>query len=135
MAQKLLDSTGYAHNGGDLNNMFGELYKAVDASPAVEAAGTASATAGAATLNATKGIITSEALSTAKGSAYTLTLSNSSIKAGSVVLASVQLGSATTGTPLIETIATSAGEAVISVLNNDAANALNGTIKVSFVVF
>lgn len=131
MAQKHLDPTGYAHAGSDLNEMFDELYGNV---PAEQVAGTTTAVAGAATLNTSKGIITSEALTTAHAASYTLTLADSAIKANSVVLASVALGSATTGTPLIETIKSSAGQAIFEILNNDAANAFNGSIKVSFVV-
>lgn len=96
---------------------------------------TATATAGAATLNKDAGVITSEALSTAQGAAYTLTLTNSSIAATDQVMASVSLGTATTGTPAIATVKPAAGSVVIVVQNISASAALNGTIKVAFVVF
>jgi len=96
---------------------------------------TAVASSGAATLNKMQGVVTSETLSTSKGSAYTLTLANTSIAAGDIVLASVQLGSSTQGTPLIESVTVSANQVVIVVLNNDGTNAFNGTILISFVVF
>ncbi len=96
---------------------------------------TASATAGAATLNKMAGVITSEALTTAAGADYVLTLTNSDIAAADQVLASVQYGTTTTGTPAVATVATAAGSAVITVQNIHASAALNGTIKISFVVF
>jgi hypothetical protein len=96
---------------------------------------TSSATSGAATLNKMSGVITSEALTTAKGAFYTLTLTNSSIAAADIVFASVQLGTSTTGTPIITTVTPAAGSVVIAVFNDDAANAFNGTIKISFAVF
>jgi hypothetical protein len=96
---------------------------------------TATASSGAATLNKMAGVITSESLTTAKGAAYTLTLTNSDIAAADQVMASVALGSSTTGTPLIESVTPSTGHVVVVVLNNDGTNAFNGTIKIGFVVF
>lgn len=96
----------------------------------------ASATAGAATLNKVSGIITSESIATATAGIYTLTLTNNQVFTNGVVLASVQLGSATTGTPQIVDVNTGAtdGTVVIRVKNIDGSNAFNGTIKVSFYV-
>lgn len=97
--------------------------------------GTASATAGAATLNAAgSGVITSESLTTAAGSNYTLTITNNMVAAADVVLASVQLGTSTQGEPLVESITPAAGSVVILVRNNHGSDAFNGTIKVSFLV-
>ena len=96
---------------------------------------TASATAGAATLNKMAGVITSEALTTAAGAQYTLTLTNSDIAATDQVFASVQDGTATAGTPAIATVTPGAGQVVIVVQNIHASAALNGTIKISFAVF
>lgn len=94
---------------------------------------TATATAGAATLNAAgSGIITSESLTTANGSNYTLTLTNNMIAAADIVLGSVALGTATTGEPTLQSITPAAGSVVFVVRNNGTL--FNGTIKVSFVV-
>lgn len=95
---------------------------------------TAAATAGAATLNKSSGRITSEALTTAAGASYALTLTNSKIAAGDLVFASVQFGTSTTGIPVISSVAESAGQVIIKVENNDLAAAFNGTIKISFFV-
>lgn len=96
---------------------------------------TATATAGAATLNKMSGVITSESLTTAKGSTYTLTITNSTIAASDIVFASAQLGSATTGSPEVLSVTPAAGSVVVVVQNEDSTNAFNGTIKVSFVAF
>ena len=96
---------------------------------------TASATSGAATLNKMAGVITSESITTAAGSDYTLTLTNSDIAAADQVMASVQLGSATTGEPAITSVTPAAGSVVIKVRNIAASAAFNGTIVISFVVF
>jgi hypothetical protein len=101
------------------------------------AAGTATATGtttATATLNAGRGVITSAALTTAAAGTYVLTLTNSAILAGSVVLASVGYGTATTGSPAITHVDVSAGSVVINVQNLHASAALNGTIKIDFVV-
>lgn len=94
----------------------------------------ASATAGAATLHAQQGVITSESLTTAAGSSYTLTLTNVQVKTTSTVIASVSLGGATTGTPQITKITPGSGSATIVVLNSAAAAAFNGTILISFTI-
>lgn len=94
---------------------------------------TATATAGAATLNKGSGIVTSEALTTAAGATYTLTITNSTIVASDLVFASVQLGTATTGTPVVTTATAGNGTLTVVVQNIHASAALNGTIKISFV--
>lgn len=97
--------------------------------------GTATATAGAATLNAESGVVTSESITTAAAASYTLTITNDKIKATDMVMASVAMGTATTGEPVISRVTPANGSLVIIVRNNAAAAALNGTIKVSFVAF
>jgi hypothetical protein len=96
---------------------------------------TATATAGAATLNARAGKITSEALTTAQNAIYTLTITNSEIEAGDIVFASVANGTNTQGSPAVTRVSPAAGSVVILVPNLHAtAQALNGTIVVSFFV-
>lgn len=98
--------------------------------------GTATAVAGAATLNAESGVVTSESLTTAQNAIYTLTITNSKIKATDMVFASVTDGTNTQGTPMIGLVTPSDGELVIEVINKHAtAEALNGTIKVAFAAF
>lgn len=95
---------------------------------------TATATAGAATLNKLSGVVTSEALTTAAGSSYTLTLTNSKIAATSRVFASVQNGTNTRTNLQVGAITPGAGSCTIDVANREASNALNGTIKIGFLV-
>ncbi len=97
--------------------------------------GTATATAGAATLAQRQGKITTEALTTAQNLFYTLTITNSLVAATDIVMASLQNGTSTTGTPVITDITVSANTIVIRVQNMHAsAVALNGTLVISFTV-
>lgn len=96
---------------------------------------TATASAGAATLNMPSGKITSEALTTAQDASYTLTLTNSQIAAADIVLVSVANGDNTQGTTVVTKVTPAAGSVVIIVTNKHAsAQALNGTLVVSFLV-
>ena len=99
-----------------------------------EGAKTATATAGAATLSKSSGIVTSEALTTAAGASYVLTVTDTQVAAADMVFVSVALGTSTTGVPVVTTARANAGALVITVRNIDAAAAFNGTIRVSFMV-
>lgn len=92
----------------------------------------ATAVAGAATLNQGAGIVTSEALVTAAGSTYTLTLTNSLIDANTLIMTDVGLGTSNQGAPCVCSVVPAAGSCTIAVKNVDATNAFNGTILVSF---
>jgi hypothetical protein len=94
---------------------------------------TATASAGAATLNKMAGVVTSEAITTAAGADYTLTLTNSDIAAADQVFASVQLTTAG-GTPVVASVTPGAGSVVIVVQNIHATVAFGGAIKISFMV-
>jgi len=95
--------------------------------------GAATAAAGAATLADLVGQVTTAALTTAAAAEYTLTLTNSKIAAGDIVFASVDPnGSA--GTPGIGGCEVSAGQVIITVTNLHAANALDGAIKINYMV-
>ena len=93
------------------------------------------ATAGAAVLNKASGIILTEALATAAGVDYILTITNTSITINDIVLASIQNGSNTTGAAAIRLVAPGNGSLVIVVRNDHATAALNGTLKIAFVAF
>lgn len=95
---------------------------------------TAAATAGAATLSKSSGVITSEALTTAAGVVYTLTLTNTVIAATDQVFVSVGNGTNTTVGPALVSVTPAAGSVVIVIRNTHASAALNGTIKVAFAV-
>lgn len=96
--------------------------------------GTASASGGAATLSKQRGTITSEALTTAAGADYTLTLTNTKVTTSSIVLVSLDNGSNTTAAIYVALVTPGSGSVVIKVRNAHASSALNGTIKISFAV-
>ena len=96
--------------------------------------GTATSTAAAATINKQTGLVTTEALTTAAGSTYTFTLTNSAINASSLVFVTVGKGTASAGEPVVQFVTPAAGSAVILIRNVSAAAALNGTITIGFKV-
>lgn len=93
---------------------------------------TATAVGGAATLNKASGKITSEALTTAAGASYTLTLTDSAIAAADTVFVSVANGTNTTGLPVVGLVTPGAGLVTIIVNNMAPAAAFNGTLVISF---
>jgi hypothetical protein len=99
----------------------------------MQASGTATATAGAATLNKLQGKITTESLTTAAAGEYTLTLTNSEIAASDIVLASVD-PKTSAGTPGIGGCKVTAGQVVITVTNLHASAAFDAAIQINFVV-
>lgn len=125
----LLNSANAAANGSF--SEIGRFLRNLAARPV----GAVAATAGAATLSALQGKVTSEALTTAQNAIYTLTLTNDQVAAGDIVLASVANGTNTQGTPMIGRVTAGSGQMVVQVINKHAtAEALNGTVVVSFSV-
>jgi len=96
--------------------------------------GTVTAAAGAATLNTQRGTVTSESLTTAAGADYVLTLTNSKITAASQVLPSVDNGTNTTEGIAINRVTPGAGSVVIRVRNTHSGSALNGSVKINFLI-
>ena len=103
--------------------------------------GTATASAGAATLNNKCGTITTEALTTGIGSPYTLTLTNSVIAAADIVLVEVGNGTNTGGSAAVEKVTPAAGSVVVSIKNPatgtgaaSSASIYNGTLVVKYMV-
>lgn len=101
--------------------------------------GTASCTGTGSTSTATLanrfGKLTTAALTTAAAASHVITVTNSQIKATDHVFASVALGTATTGQPVIGSVTAGDGTLVIQITNRDAAAAVNGTLIVSFASF
>ena len=87
------------------------------------------------TLNRQRGILTTKSLTTAVNAEYNLTLTNSLITTASTVLAFIQTGSLSQGTPIIRAANPSSGSVAIVFRNIDPTNAINGNIKITFVVF
>lgn len=120
---------------GTYTNRNSQLTLNTNGSVAFGATGTATASAGAVTLNQQLGVITSESLTTAAGSAYTLTLTNSMIASTSRIFVSFSNGTNSQGTLALGEVTPSSGSATIVIRNIHASQALNGTIKVTFLVF
>jgi len=79
------------------------------------------------------GVITTSALTTAGGASYAITWTNSQITAGSVILLSIMGGTNTTENITLKAVA-GAGTATLTIYNNTAATALNGTILIGYSV-
>jgi hypothetical protein len=94
---------------------------------------TQTSTANAATSNTLSGRVVTEALTTAAGANYTMTITNSAVTALSNVQAAVTSGTNTTPGLMIFSVTPAAGSVVILVRNNGTA-ALNGTIVISYLI-
>jgi hypothetical protein len=96
---------------------------------------TGAETSHAVTIDAQAGVITTSALTTAGGSSYLVTLTDSKIVGtGSVIVASVAGGTNTTKNITVESKCTAAHTATLTIYNNTASTALNGTVIINFVI-
>ena len=108
----------------------------VDASTIVVNAGTSTSAAGAVTLNTKAGVITTEAITTASQSQYTLTITNSTVAATDLVFVSVANGSNTTGIPCVANVTPTAGVLTIKIANaSTTTSPFSGTLKISYMDF
>jgi len=98
------------------------------------AKGTATTTGGAATINQQSGVLTTPALTTAAGSSYVITLTNSFLTTSSVFLTSLQGGTSTANNITI-TSTPGAGTGTVTITNENSVTALNGTLIIGFAVF
>lgn len=120
-------ATGKTTIGSNLSVATGKTLSLLDT-------GTATATAGAATLSKSTGKVTSESITTAAGAAYTLTLTNTQIAAADIVMTNVANGTNSQGIPVIGLVTPGAGSCTIVVRNLHASQAFNGTVVISFMV-
>jgi hypothetical protein len=103
--------------------------------------GTATATnpstvAGAATISKMAGIVTTNVDVNSAGLAiYTLTLTNTLITTGTVILATAWDGTNTQGSPVVSKTTPLAGSCTIVIRNTHATEAFNGSLKISFAIF
>lgn len=95
---------------------------------------TGTASSNAATVNGYLCRVTSEALTTAAGAEYTLTLTNDKIDADSVLFVSAHNGTSTQASLATGEAKPAAGSAVLTVSNTHASEALNGTIVIDVLV-
>lgn len=89
--------------------------------------------ANAVTASGVSGVITTSALTTAGGATYAITWTNTLITATSTVLLQCEGGTNTTANFSMQLIRGS-GTATLTIFNNTAATALNGTILISYLV-
>lgn len=87
----------------------------------------------AVTASGMSGVITTSSLTTAGGGTYAITWTNTLISSTSTVLFSIQGGTNTTQNITFECIPGS-GTATLTIYNNTAATALNGTIFIGYLV-
>jgi hypothetical protein len=96
--------------------------------------GTGTEASNAVTVNNQAGVITTSSLTTAGGSSYAITFTNSFITSSSVVLLTIMGGTNTTENITLKATSGS-GTSTLTIYNNTAATALNGTILIGFSVF
>jgi hypothetical protein len=89
--------------------------------------------ANAVTASGTAGVITTSALTTAGGGSYAITWTNTFISSGSVISLTLMGGTNTVKNIAIQAIA-GAGTSTLTIYNNTAATALNGTILIGYQV-
>ena len=93
------------------------------------------ATAGAVTLNAGFGKITSDVLSLAGATEFVLTVTNTVVTSTDLVFANLQNGTNTvTPGPHISSATAGAGVMTIRIVNENVTAAVNGTVIVDFMV-
>ncbi len=96
--------------------------------------GAAACTSNAVTISQMSGIITTEALTTAAGATQDITLTNTHIAETDIVLCNVSGGSSTTGIACVSKVVPGSNGCVITLANTALVAALNGTVKLSFLV-
>lgn len=87
----------------------------------------------AVTASGVAGVITTSSLTTAAAGSYAITWTNTAITATSVVLLTISGGTNTTENITLK-CAPGSGSATLTIYNNTAATALNGTILISYMV-
>lgn len=92
------------------------------------------ASGGACTVNGGAGSITTDTLTTAAGSTYTLTVTNNVVTAGDIVWAQVGNGTNTAGQPNLASVLASAGAWSAVIQNIHGSTAFGGTLVVGFQV-
>src|SRR6185369_8656108 len=95
--------------------------------------GTGTCSSNAVTISRGAGVITTESLTTAAGATQAITLTNTEIAAGDMVLAMCDPGSST-GTPTVVNTAVSANTAVFLLQNVHSSASFNAAVKIYFLV-
>ncbi len=96
-------------------------------------AGVGTCSSNAVTISKMAGVITTESLTTAGGASQAIVLTNTLIAAGDIILLTLAGGTNTTKDITLQAVATS-NTGTITIYNNTAATALNGTLIINFLV-
>jgi len=99
----------------------------------IRRSGTATGSGGAATLDRYAGVITTESLTTAAGGTTAYTINNRLVKAGDIVLCSLE-NKGTQGTPFIYDVKVEDGKITLGIKNDHATQALNGALALRFQI-
>lgn len=91
--------------------------------------------ANAVTASGVAGVITTSSLTTAGGATYVITWTNTKITATSVIGLTIQGGTNNATNNITFTVVPGAGSATLTIFNNTAATALNGTLLIGYTVF
>jgi hypothetical protein len=91
--------------------------------------------ANAITASGNAGLITTSSLTTAGGATYAITWTNTKITATSVIGLTIQGGSNNATNNITFTCVPGSGTATLTIFNNTAATALNGTLIIGYTVF
>jgi hypothetical protein len=86
------------------------------------------------TLNASAGVITTVSSTLAADTSATFTITNSNVQASSLVLANVVNYSGTQGAPVLRVQNVTGGAFSVVLRNVDDTDALNGIMKIAFIV-
>lgn len=95
------------------------------------------ASAGAITNNSRFGAITTDTLTTTGQSAYTLTITNSTVTVGDLIMATLDNGTNTTGIAVLPKVHAGAGVMNVTIVNaaTTATNPFGGTLVFNYAVF
>lgn len=94
--------------------------------------GTGTVAGGSVTINAQKGVVTTDNYTTTASQVTNFTLTNNKITASSVMLATLQPGTNITGVPILF-VTPASGSATVGILNAGQA-AMNGNLKIHFTL-
>lgn len=96
--------------------------------------GTGTCSSNAVTISKQGGVVTTESLNTAGGASQAITITNTLVAAGDLAMVQLAGGTNTTKNITLSAVTTS-NTITVTIYNNTAATALNGTIIFNFVTF
>ena len=131
-----ITNSGPVTQSGNLTISSGKFLSLGSTTGFVVAANTTNATPGNGTINALAGVFQTANLTTANNTIETFLLTNSQIKTNDTVLAFPVGGNLTVGVPVVTStvVGATGGNVTISLANAGTAGAINGAVKIGFIV-